>query len=196
MWKALKHNLPSKKRISRTPAEVQPDDFNQFFANIGKKLASNFTNSNSHRIYSTRNNTSKVNFSLIPISFVHKQLNNLPNTKTIDVCGLQNDLLRIASPIISCHLAYIFNLSIQNGEVPPDWKLARVTPLYKGVGQCTEPSNYRPISIVSSVAKIIERWVKSQVMKHATTFNIFSEQQFAYLPNRSTVTALHTIMED
>ena len=69
---------------------------------------------------------------------------------------MDNKLLRLASPIIAPLLCHIFNLSLCNGIVPSDWKLARVTPIYKGQGEITHPGNYRPISVIPTVAKVLE----------------------------------------
>ena len=66
----------------------------------------------------------------------------------------------MASPIIA---PLLFNLSLTQGIVPSDWKLAKVTPIYKGKGSHSEPGNYRPISVVPTVAKLMEKLVKAQL---------------------------------
>ena len=63
-------------------------------------------------------------------------------------------LLRLASPIIAPSLTHIFNLSLAQGQMPSDWKIARVTPVYKNKGSKDDPGNYRPISVVPTVKKI------------------------------------------
>ena len=52
---------------------------------------------------------------------------------------MDNKLLRMASPIIAPLLCYVFNLSLNQGIVPYDWKLEKVTPIYKGKGSHSEP---------------------------------------------------------
>ena len=73
--------------------------------------------------------------------------------------------------------------------------MARITPIHKGKGDSTDPSNFRPISIVSTIAKIIEKFVKCQLVKYFNLNNLFSPSQFAYLKNHSTQTALYSIID-
>ena len=52
---------------------------------------------------------------------------------------MDNKLLRLASPLIAPVLAHIFNLSLAEGHIPKDWKLARVTPVFKNCGSQEDP---------------------------------------------------------
>ena len=70
-----------------------------------------------------------------------------------------------------------------------DWKLERITPLYKGKGNKNEMCNYRPLSFISHVPKILEFFVKKELVQ-------LSKNQFAYMHNRSTNTALHTFVDE
>ena len=113
----------------------------------------------------------------------------------LDLFNFDNRLLRLSAPLISPILTHIFNLSLFHGTLPDDWKTARITPIFKGKGSHSDPGNFRPISIVSTIAKIIEKNVKSQLMKHFYSNNLFNQNQFAYLKNHSTQTALHRIID-
>ena len=70
-------------------------------------------------------------------------------------------LLKIASDILASSLTEIFNKSLSTGSYPDDWKMAKVMPIYKH-GKRTDLNNYRPISIISIVAKIFGRIVHDQ----------------------------------
>ena len=72
-------------------------------------------------------------------------------------------LLRVSSLIIAPLLTHIFNLSLAQGFIPKDLKLARITPIYKGKGDLDDPSNYCPISVISYLVKIYEKAVKSVI---------------------------------
>ena len=109
---------------------------------------------------------------------------------------LDGKILSIAAPIISYSLCHIFNLSLNNGIVPYDWKLARITPLYKGKGNKNKMCNYRPISVISHVPKILEFFVKKQLVQYLNENNLLSKNQFAYMHNRFTNTALHTFVDE
>ena len=60
-------------------------------------------------------------------------------------------------------------------------ELAKVTPIYKGKGSYPEPGNYIPISVVPTVAKLLETLVKAQLTSFFDSNNLFSETQFAYM---------------
>ena len=63
---------------------------------------------------------------------------------------------QIRAPQISDSLCYVINMSMKSGTVPKEWKHARVIPLYKD-GKCDEASNYRPISVLPIICKIINK---------------------------------------
>ena len=65
-------------------------------------------------------------------------------------------LLHLSSLLTAALLCHVFNLSLFSGKIPQDFKTARVTPIYKDKGSQLEAANYRPISIVPTVTKIIE----------------------------------------
>ena len=79
--------------------------------------------------------------------------------------------------------------------MPSDWKIARVTPVYKNKGSKDDPGNYRPISVVPTVTKIIEKNIKAQLVNYFTMNNFFCPEQFAYLKNHSTCSAIHTLVD-
>ena len=86
-------------------------------------------------------------------------------------------------------LAYIINLSLKVGVFPDDMKIARVVPLYKK-GNINLESNYRPISILPVVSKIIERVVHDQFHQYLVEKGLIYRFQSGFRPNHSTDTAL------
>ena len=67
-------------------------------------------------------------------------------------------ILKIALPVVLESLTFIINLSLQNGTFPQDWKHAKVMPIFKS-GDAQDVCNYRPISVLPVVSKVIERAV-------------------------------------
>ena len=98
-------------------------------------------------------------------------------------------MLRQTFSVVGPHLLHVVNASIVSGTVPPDWKLAVVTPLHKS-GSKTDPNNYRPISILPTVAKLTERVICDQLMKYLSDHSVLCEQQHGFRPGHSTETAL------
>ena len=70
--------------------------------------------------------------------------------------------------LISDSLALIFTRSIETSIFSDEWKSARITPLYKKFGNRSDPSNYRPISIIPMVANVFERIVYDQLYRYLT----------------------------
>ena len=63
-------------------------------------------------------------------------------------------------------LTHLYNISLSSKIIPGEWKLARITPIYKGSGDVHRETNYRPISVLSHVAKIFERNVHEQIVNY------------------------------
>ena len=83
-------------------------------------------------------------------------------------------------------LTRLFNKSLRAGHFPTSWKQANVTPIFKNKGTNSEPTNYRPISLLSCISKIFEKLVFKQVYKHLTDNNILSDKQSGCRPGHST----------
>ena len=99
-------------------------------------------------------------------------------------------LLRECFDLISDSLALIFNRSIETSIFPDEWKSARITPLYKKFGNRSDPSNYRPISIIPVMAKVFERIVYGQLYRYLTENKLPCCYQSGFRTLHSTVTAL------
>ena len=87
---------------------------------------------------------------------------------------------------------YLLNLSLTSTHVPTDFKVARVTPLYKGTGSIDDSENYRPISVVCHVSKILEKAVCAQLMNYLELHAFITPDQSAFLTNHS----LHRLTDD
>ncbi len=84
----------------------------------------------------------------------------MPENKAVGLVNLPGKLLSAAAPMIAKPLAFILNLSLQSGNFTSEWKHAKVLPLHK-TGPQIERNNYRPISILPILSKILERFVRS-----------------------------------
>ena len=115
---------------------------------------------------------------------------------SLDILEFDRKLLQISAPYINISLNYLFNDSLNCGFVPNDWKLARTTPVYKGKCDKNNISNYRPISVVCHIAKLLEKEVQSQFVSYLQTNHLTSVDQYAFLPNHSTNTCLHRVIDD
>ena len=82
-------------------------------------------------------------------------------------------LLKESVPYISISLANVINKSLEAGVFEQDWKNARVTPIYKDDGDINDENNYRPISVISHIAKMIESLVSYQIVDFWKSIGLF-----------------------
>ena len=105
--------------------------------------------------------------------------------------GISSKLLKDITPIISDTICHIFNLSFKTGYVPSEFKLAKVIPIFKSDDK-HEFNNYRPISLLSSLSKLIEKIVAKQLNSYLYKYKILYENQFGFRTKHST---LHPVIK-
>lgn len=127
--------------------------FNSYFTSIGEKLANEIPSSTVNRISYISPTNNVFTFEKFDISTVHYLLRKINVNKATGLDGILGKLIKMAAGILSPSLAQIFNKSLPKGIYPDDWKMAKVLPIFKN-GKKSHIINYRPTSIISSVAKV------------------------------------------
>ena len=112
---------------------------------------------------------------------------NLKKSTGLDNIGPR--ILNMSADVVTPSLLFIINKSISTGKFPSVWKEAKVKPLFKN-GNKEDVNNYRPISILPTVSKLIEKWVESQFSNYLNEFNLFYKSQSGFRPKHSTESAL------
>ena len=97
--------------------------------------------------------------------------------------------MKLAADLIALPIHHIVCLSIIQCKFPDRWKMSKVLPLYK-TGDQSELKNYRPVSILLPISKVLEKIVYEQIYSYFTRNNLFHENLHGYRSNRSTQTAL------
>ena len=108
-------------------------------------------------------------------------MNDIPVGKAGGLDGIPTCLLKVSFPSIASSLTHIFNLVISKGIIPKDWKSARVTPIFKADWK-VDPANYRPISVLSVIAKIFEKAIFNQVYSYLNDNKLLSKYQSGFRP--------------
>ena len=200
-WQAI-NELLNKKPKSTQITQLNVDDqvttgdtniadcFNQYFSSIGCKLSESIQDINIEPMAFVTPVESSFHFSRISVQEVLSALNQLNLRKSPGLDGISVKLSKDASDVIAQPLANIFNLSLQTGIFPDDWKIVKISPVFKE-GNKTDCGNYRPISVISVAAyKQFEGLVYNQLRTFISDNNILVEQQSGFRSQHSTETAL------
>ena len=89
-------------------------------------------------------------------------------------------------------LFLLYNQSLETGEFPGAWKLANIVPIYKK-GNKDHVENYRPISLLNIISKVLERCVLVRLRDHL--FTILHRAQHRFIPGKSCVTQLVEVID-
>ena len=135
------------------------------------------------------------NFSPILVTDVLRALSTLDPKKSSGPDGLDPYFLRLSAMVIAQPITDIFNLSLSTQSLPEVWKQAHVSPLLKAGDPC-DVNNYRPISNLSALAKILEGQVSTQVKNFLEAHLILTPMQSGFRAKHSTVTACLNVIDD
>jgi hypothetical protein len=111
-------------------------------------------------------------------------MKNLRHNITPGPDKIPSQILNSSAHEIAPSLSQLFNLSITSGNVPRDWKLANVIPVFKS-GAKNVYNNYRPISVTSTVSKVLEKIVYDKILEHLNATGKIPKDQHGFLSRRS-----------
>ena len=118
----------------------------------------------------------------------------MSKTKATGLNDISVNVLQLTAPGITPSITYICNLSLLTGEFPMRWKEAKVKPLHKGGSGC-ECSNYRPVSVLPILSKILEKHVFTHLYDFLQKHKLLADSQFGLRKQNSCRAALLTLTE-
>ncbi len=125
---------------------------------------------------------------------VYKKLAALKPNKSPGPDGFHPMLLRELAQELAEPLRITFQKCLNEGYVPPSWKEAHVTPIFKK-GKKSIPGNYRPVSLTSIICKLLESLIRDRVVDHMTNNNLFTDCQHGFIKGRSCSTNLLNVLD-
>ena len=191
-WNAIKSIFPTKSNSSThksSDMKKRVNEFGNYFANIVSKMKSaafpfiNFV-WRYHKKEPLRTK-SIFTFSFVSTAFVERELCKLKRNKASGTDSLPPNLLKDCANAIANPISHIINLSLKSGTVPSAWKSAKVTPIFKS-GNSDLVFNYRPISVLPALSKLLERAVHNWFYEYLESNNLLCECQFGFRKKRST----------
>ena len=158
----------------------------------------NFDISKLSNYVSSRKDASNT-FSILPIteSKIIDCLKNICSNKAGGIDNISARMLKLAGPIIAPSIAKLINCSFDTSVFPQRWKLkiAKVTPLLTG-GDAESVNNYRPISVLPVLSKVIERHVHDSLYSYLLDNNLIYSKQSGFRKRHSAETALIGIIDE
>ena len=126
---------------------------------------------------------------------VANKINNMKENKSPGVDGIAPKILKETVEQICTPLAYVFNMSLQEGIVPLEWKEANIIPLFKK-GSRNKCVNYRPVSLTSVICKVLETSIRDHMMDFLIKHKLINPSQHGFLKARSCLTNLLCFFEE
>jgi len=118
-------------------------------------------------------------------------IKSLPSKSSSDLSGISSKLIKHIRSEIAVPLSHIFTLSLNNGVFPDALKCSRTIPIYKS-GDKSLCDNYRPISLVPTFSKLLEKIVATKLYNYLDLKNILYEHQYGFQQKKSTE---HSILQ-
>ena len=210
-WRLIKETFPNKNQKTRNRIILKDDNspikepdtaefINQFFINVGNKkaqqpskttalpLADNNRPARTHiQEYQT------CNLEPVDRNEIHRITNDLNIAKSSGLEHMPPKIIKDSLLALNEQFTHLVNASLQTNKFPAAWKRARVVPIPK-TGDLTDVSNYRPISLLPTPGKILEKVVHKQLENHFELEELLTDFQHGFRKGRSTTHAITQLL--
>lgn len=132
----------------------------------------------------------KFKFHKVRIKEVIKHIYSLSGSKATGHDGISNVLIKAGIPVIAPVLTRIINNAIRTSSFPETWKVGKIAVIYKNKGEKTAPNNYRPITLLCSLSKVLEKVLFKQILSYFQDNGLMDPRQYGFRPGRSVVHAV------
>ena len=168
---------------------------NMYFANVGIETARQVDQSGPDLpVRLPRVTTGRFQVQPVTPERLYSTVAQMSSSSAAGADGLSLRFLKMCLPAVYHVITHIVNSSLTSHHVPKSWKLTIIHPIQKNQ-KSTETSNYRPISILPTIAKVTERIVFEQLFEYFTSHHLFSPCQHGFRTGFSTETALLTMTD-
>ena len=209
IWLGVKNLISLKSTKSQNPIsisignsvssdpEIVANGFNDFFSSIANSVRSTIPNTNYHfSNFLKSRNPNSIFLSPVTPEEVSMIIGSFSQSKSSGPHSIPVRVLKLLKLDISTPIASLINRSFEVGTFPSILKTSKVIPVYKNKGSPLNPSNYRPISLLSNIEKIFEKVMYSRLMGFLDDQNLIYVRQFGFRKHHSTTHALINIVEE
>lgn len=195
-------NKSNSNENTEEDMKIKAEHFNEYFSQIGKqtfeKSQENVENENQYlKVIQEKNRAFENGFRPQPIDITTLILiiKDINDTNSCGIDGIQFHFIRDSLPVTIYYILIIINTSIVTGEYPHEWKHPIVIPVFKS-GDSEDVSNFRPISLLPIMSKILEKVIASQLMNYLESNKLLSNTQHGFRAHLSTETALLKVTDE
>ena len=165
--------------------ELSVEDFNEYFVTACDKQ-----NNTPAAKWKSQQVDQPQSMFLRPVTDdeVLKVIASLKNKKSVGEDGIDVRVLKKAAQVVSPYLKTAFNKCISEGVFPQCMKIAKVVPIFK-TGEKNVASNYRPISILGNLSKVLEKIIHKRLMNYLEKFSLLADNQYGFRKKKNSIQA-------
>ena len=202
VWKGIKDIILVKKHNRVQPTFLKIDDrvttnnkkiadeFKNFFGTIAQKIDQKTPKSNKpFPDYLKNKNLSSLLLQPVSEKETMSVIGNISTRKAVGPSSVPNFILKEIKDKLKTPTTIIINISFLTGKIPKQCKTANITPIFKK-GNKLDSFNYRPISFLPNISKILEKVMYSRLLKFLDKFDCLYKKQFGFRNDHSTSHAL------
>ena len=201
IWNCLKEAINMKKGSSeigpiRQGNNIISDDkakanlFNEFFSRVGEEATRDLPPpSQDFRNYLGPQSVNSIIFTPVCPYGMIGYIKSLKPKNSLDINDISTRLLQFVAEDICIPLTHIFNLSIEQGVFPENFKISKTIPIFKSGDHLVE-KNYRGVSLIDNIGKIFEKILSIQMQTFLDNNDFFSKNQFGFRKGFSTSMAV------
>ena len=200
-WKVLKRAIKQPRKSSNiekiqymgneiTDTKMIAEVCNEHFVTIGKKLADEVVQTGVSSLYAHLK-TADTRFKFKPVTAdqLQQTISKLINSKATGIHNILNIILKASMNIMSSSLCDIFTSAISSNQFIDDLKMTKIAVIFKA-GERDDLNNYRPISVLPTIARVFEKLIYKQLYDYFTVNNPLDNKQYGFRSLHSTGLAL------
>ena len=173
-----------------TDTKLMPEIFNDHFVDIGEKLANKIDETRIDPLENLPETEKRFTLKIVNPNKVYRAISELKNGKSTGIDNFLNQAFKVSKDVVTNSLTDILNTCIKHKIFPRDFKVGRVTPIFKA-GEKEELNNYRPITVLPTIARIFEKLIYEQLYSYLVNSGLLGNQQWGFRSLHSTVLALN-----
>ena len=197
IWQSIRKVVAGKRDGPNVQPDLPADDLNSYFVSVGPRISAEIRARNHIPELAERlPRIGACNFKprLISLGELGHTVFGMKNSAACGADGVCIRMLRNGFPSIGGVILHIINTCITKSDIPDQWKHSIIHPIFKS-GNPSDPANFRPISLVPVIMKIVERVIHQQLYRYLSYNHLLASTQHGFRPRHSTETALLSVTD-